>query len=240
MITFKQHIKISKELSVDDDGKLSLEEEGLLERLETLRAMEEVYPLKESKRITPYIRDTFVVNKNVKGLVLGQFIMIEQILTGKAKFPTEEEMELAILQLLLRPKHHSEFDNENHKEELDNRELILNSPVQDLYNILRRYLDDRELVLFKEFAGVFYEKNEDKEEDDEEAEKYKEQEVAADFNQQWYWYSIVRMLAKEDVRLFPDIYMLKMSVVLPEMSYLAQKNKVESAAQRQQAALSKL
>jgi hypothetical protein len=60
------------------------------------------------------------------------------------------------------------------------------------------------------------------------------------FNQQWYWYSIVRMLAKEDIRIYDEVYMLKMNVVLPEMSYLAQKNKIEAAQQRQAAAMRRL
>ena len=242
MISFKQHISISKELSVSDDGKLLIEEDNILERLKLLKDIEEVYPLKNSKSITPYIREHFNVCKSVRELVLGQFIMVEQILTGKSKFPNEQEMELAILQLLLRPKNHKEFDNENPLDEQQNREAILESPVQDVYNVLHRYLEDRERVLFKEFSGVFYERDEDGNEEvkKDQAQEIEEQDVAADFSQQWYWYSIVRMLAKEDIRVYPEIYMLKMDVVLPEMSYLAQKNKVESAQRRQQAALSKL
>ena len=60
------------------------------------------------------------------------------------------------------------------------------------------------------------------------------------FNQQWYWYSIVRMLSGEDVHKYEQTYMLPMRTVLPEMSYLAQKSKIESANQRQQAAMRKL
>ena len=60
------------------------------------------------------------------------------------------------------------------------------------------------------------------------------------FSQQWYWYSIVRMLANEDITKYDEIYMLPMSTVLPEMSYLAQRNKIESAKQRQQQLLRKL
>jgi hypothetical protein len=48
------------------------------------------------------------------------------------------------------------------------------------------------------------------------------------------------MLANEDVTKYDEIYMLKMSIVMPEMSYLAQKNKIESAEQRQQQAMRKL
>ena len=59
------------------------------------------------------------------------------------------------------------------------------------------------------------------------------------FNQKWYWYSIVRTLANEDITRYSEIYMLPMSTVLPEMSYLAQRNKIESAKQRQSQAMRK-
>lgn len=239
MITYKDHMEISKGISIDDDGKVSLGNKNLLERLELIKEIDQVYPLRDSKRITPYIEEKFTVNGSVKSMVLGQFIMSEQILTGKEKFNTEEEMELALLQLLLRPKHHEEFDNTSPSDEQQNREDILNSPVQDLYNVLNRYLANREQVLFKEFAGVFYEVNEETEEVEEKTD-VDDTQVGRNFYQQWYWYSIVRTLGKEDIRVYPEIYMLKMDVVLPEMSYLAQKNKVESAQQRQDAALSKL
>ena len=238
MITFKQHMSLSKEVFTDSEGKVLLEEENLLKRLELMKSIEEVYPIKDSKRITPYLKEHFNVCKDVRELVLGQFIMLEQILTGKQKYPSEEEMELGLLQLLLRPKHHTEFDNTNPLEEQQHREKILNSPVQDLYNLLNRYLDNREKTLFTEFAGVFYEVNEETGEEEEKIDK--NETTSVEFYSQWYWYSIVRTLAKEDIRIYSEIYMLKMTVVLPEMSYLAQKNKVESAQQRQDAALSKL
>jgi len=239
MIAYKDHMEISKGLSIDDDGKVSLGNKNLLEKLELIKEIDQVYPLRDSKRLTPYIQEKFAVNSSVKSMVLGQFIMSEQILTGKEKFNTEEEMELALLQLLLRPKHHKEFDNTSPSDEQQNRDEILNSPVQDLYNVLNRYLANREQVLFKEFAGVFYEVNEKTEEVEEKTE-VDDTQVGRNFYQQWYWYSIVRTLGKEDIRVYPDIYMLKMDLVLPEMSYLAQKNKVDSAQQRQDAALSKL
>ena len=105
-----------------------------------------------------------------------------------------------------------------------------------MYSVINRFLSERDDLLFNKFSGVFYEiPSEDDEEKDEE-------EVTNDnlFEQQWYWYSIVRSLAKEDITKYDDIYMLKMSTVMPEMSYLAQKNKIESARARQQEAMRKL
>ena len=60
------------------------------------------------------------------------------------------------------------------------------------------------------------------------------------FNQQWYWYSIVRKLGNEDITKYSEIYMLPMPTVLPEMSFLAQKSKIEAAEQRQAQAMRNL
>lgn len=117
--------------------------------------------------------------------------------------------------------------------------MILSSPVQDIYDAINKYLDDRDYVLFKQFAGVFYEV---KDEEEEEVEEEQEEERTSEnlFRQQWYWYSIVRSLAKEDITRYDEIYMLKMSTVLPEMSYLAQKDKIDGANRRKEQALNKL
>ena len=123
------------------------------------------------------------------------------------------------------------------QDKINNKKDILNTPVHEVYSVLRRFLDKREFVLFKQFAGVFYETpDEDLDEEDGESDKTGE----SLFNQQWYWYSMVRMLAKEDVTKYDDIYMLKMSTVMPEMSFLAQKSKIESAQSRQQEMMRKL
>ena len=76
--------------------------------------------------------------------------------------------------------------------------------------------------------------------EDEEDEDEVSTPIDSSFNQQWYWYSIVRSLAQEDIRRYEEIYMLKMNTVLPEMSYLAQRNKVEGAKQRASAAINRL
>jgi hypothetical protein len=236
MIDFKQHLSIAERLSSPEDIQAYLEGLKPLERIDFLNSFEEVYPIKDTEVVTKYIKDNFTYYDNVNDLVLGQFIMIEQIITGKVKFKHDSDSDREIAKLLLRPKHHKEFDNNDPKTEQDNLNKILACPVQDVYSLLKKYIKDREFVLFKQFAGVFYDPIEEKDEEDED---HTPVSPGADmtFNQQWYWYSIVRMLAQEDIRRYDEIYMLKMSVVLPEMSYLSQKNKIESAQRRQEAAL---
>ena len=234
MITLKKHIQYSE---LAESG--GIENTSAIERLELIRAVKDTYPLKLDKSVSDYVLSNFRFYDNVNDLVLGQFIMVEKILTGKFKFKTETDLELELATFLFRPKDEIEFDNEEPLKEQQIREDILNIPVQDFYNALNKFLENREYVLFKQFSGVFYESKDKEDDEDKDSQSYGE-DTGVDFNQQWYWYSIVRTLAQEDIRRYAEIYMLKMSVVLPEMSYLAQKNKVEAAQQRAQAALNRL
>ena len=236
MITFRQHLEISK---------YSKEENGILDyistlspedRISTTRSVVNTYPVEMKGNISDKTKSKFNIHTDIMELVLGQFIMLEQIITGKTKYDSEAENDLAIAELIIRPKHHTKFDNENTEDEEINKQAILDTPVEDVYRAVTKFLDNREFVLFKQFSGVFYEIPDEEETEEEEGDVTSEQL----FSQQWYWYSMVRMLAQEDIRRYSDIYMLKMSTVMPEMSYLAQKNKIESANQRQQAAMRKL
>ena len=235
-MTFKDHISISKHTSNEFDIQSYLVDFEPLERIKILRGIAATYPLKADDVITDEITSRFEVYDNVFDLVLGQFIMIEQILTGKFKFQNEWDQDLELMTYVLRPKGEEEFDNNDSAKEAEHREAILNTPVQDLYNVINKFVKNRELVLFKQFSGVFYATHDE----DEDPDTFSTPTPDELFNQQWYWYSIVRSLAQEDIRRYEEIYMLKMNTVLPEMSYLAQKNKIEAANARQQAALNKL
>jgi len=205
-----------------------------IEKINFIAFFEEVYPIQENTLSDEKIKEEKKVYSDVNDLVLGQFIMLEQIITGKTKLP-DHLIDLEIAKLIIRPKEDAVFDNEDTSKEYDNQEYILNSDVRRVYYVLNTYIDNRNKILFEDFAGVFYESNDDEEEDE-------DGDSGSDilFNQQWYWYSIVRMLSGEDIHKYEQTYMLPMRIVLPEMSYLAQKSKIESASQRQQAAMRKL
>ena len=238
MITFRQHIEIAKVISDEESINKYVDTLPLSERLLILRGIDEVYPLIDMGRRDLSNFDRFNFNITVDSLVLGQFIMIEQIVTGKTTFKTEAENDLAIAKLLIRPKSHMEFDNSDEDSEYKNEQMILDSDVRDIYAVLTKFLKNRDYVLFNQFSGVFYEVPDDDDFDEDISAEEKTSEQM--FQQQWYWYSIVRMLAKEDITRYDDIYMLKMSTVMPEMSFLAQRNKIDSARQRQSEALRKL
>lgn len=238
MIDFKTHIKLFEEVNSKSGASSYLDNLNPLERLEMARDIEVTYPIESRSRISKYIEDNFNVTRVVDEAVLGQFIMLEQIITGKTKFSKDYERDLTFAKLILRPKHHKEFDNENTEDEAENEQMILSSPVQDVYDAINQYLDNRDYVLFKQFSGVFYEARDD---EDEQGSEEEEQKTAENlFRQQWYWYSIVRQLAKEDITKYEEIYMLRMATVLPEMSFLAQREKIESAHRRQAEAMNKL
>jgi len=235
MITFRQHIKL---MNFIGSGKTTEDFIGSLndiEKINFIAFFDEVYPVQENMLGDKRINKEKKVYSDVNSLVLGQFIMLEQIITGKTKLP-DHLIDLEIAKLIIRPKEDAVFDNEEPSKESDNQEDILNFDVRRVYYILNNYIENRNKILFDDFAGVFYDAND--EEDEEESDDDGGSDVL--FNQQWYWYSIVRMLSGEDVHKYEQTYMLPMRTVLPEMSYLAQKSKIESANQRQQAAMRKL
>ena len=234
MITFRQHIKLMNFLGsgrTTEDFIASLND---IEKINFIAFFEEVYPVQDNMLGDDKIPSSKKVYTEVNGLVLGQFIMLEQIITGKTKLP-DHLIDLEIAKLIIRPKEDAVFDNEEPIKESDNQEDILNSDVRRVYYVLNTYIENRNKILFEDFAGVFYEVSEEDEEDESD-------DSSSDmlFNQQWYWYSIVRTLSGEDIHKYEQTYMLPMRTVLPEMSYLAQKNKIESANQRQQEAIRKL
>jgi len=235
MITFRQHIALMNHLGKGKSTEDFIFGLNDIEKIRFIAFFEEVYPVQENIIKSDDLAKEKNISENVDDLVLGQFIMLEQIITGKTKLP-DHLVDLEIAKLIVRPKDDLVFDNENPSKESDNQEDILDLDVRKIYYVLNKYIDNRNKTLFKDFAGVFYEPEE------EEEEKGEESDYANDmiFNQQWYWYSIVRMLSGDDIHKYEQTYMLPMRTVLPEMSYLAQKSKIESANNRQQAALRKL
>ena len=233
MIKLRQHIDMMQSISVHGSAKHYLESMKPIDYLDFSRGLSECYPIKDKIRKPNTKKKVYT---NVNSLVLGQFIMLEQIITGKTKLP-DHLVDLEIAKLVIRPEHHEDFDNDNIEDERNNQEDILNMDVREVYWILENFMNDRNKTLFKDFSGVFYDAAED---EDEEEEIVEDKTAEMLFNQQWYWYSMVRMLANEDITKYSDIYMLPMGIVLPEMSFLAQRSKIENARKRQEQAMRKL
>jgi hypothetical protein len=233
MISLRQHIQVMEHIRSGKSPETLIEDMKPMDALEFSRSSEKTYPIKNNIK-QPRTKKRLYTD--IHSLVLGQFIMLEQIITGKTKL-ADHLVDLEIAKLVIRPQENEVFDNEDVMKERRNQEDILDMDVREVYWVLDTFIENRNQILFKDFAGVFYDAQDDSEEEEQE-----EEEKTSDmlFNQQWYWYSIVRTLANEDITRYSEIYMLPMSTVLPEMSYLAQRNKIESAKQRQSQAMRKL
>jgi hypothetical protein len=83
--------------------------------------------------------------------------------------------------------------------------------------VTKSLMHNREYVLFTKFDGVIYSKVEPSEDEEDD-----EPEAPDTFNERWFWYSIVRALANEDLQKFDFVYSMKMSDVLVELAYRTQ------------------
>jgi len=237
MISLRTHIEISKNTQSEDNVYEFIKSLDLKDRIDLMRNSEQVYPLTQDLRPSIKYLEDFKVYDNVMDLHLGQFIMLEQVITSNEKYKYKVDNDLDIAKLIIRPKHQKDFDNEDQESEEKNLENILDSNVTDVYGCINKFMEDREYVLFKQFSGVFYNVKDYDEEDEEEKQALVGEDL---FHNQWYWYNIVRTLAQEDILRYEQIYMLKMSVVLPEMSFIAQRSKIEKARNKRMEAMHKL
>lgn len=239
-MTLGEHIELSQWMKSPALLESKMKQLPIERRLKIFKDIDENYPITYKKYNEEEL--DFELNKRVFDLVLGQFIMIEQIFTGKDPMP-QYLSDFGILCLILRPKGQTEFDNTNAKLEELHRKNILAMDIQLAMSILKDFVEDRNKTLFEDFKGVFYDPDVDKEEEEEEEvdeEFRKANDFEYKFREQWYWYNIVRKLAGEDVLRYDRIYMLKMEVVLPELSFLIQKAKLDKAAEFRQKMANKL
>lgn len=171
----------------------------------------------------------FHLETNINNLVFGQFIMIETALT----IETDAANKLfKVAYNILRPIEHEVFDNEDILAEKQHREAVLDSEASEVLFALNEFMKARDEFLNVRHAGVFYKlPSTDEDEEEEEEDKHEVKNVD---NDNMYWYSLVRVLSNKDVHKYSDTYMLPMSTVAPEISYLKkeeQKREYENKVQ---------
>jgi hypothetical protein len=203
----------------------------------TTRALD-VYAKLDAIKIFNKIKDEVVLKDNnsiygnynvitdVESMVLGQFIMIEQIMNAQT-----DTKELQILNLIVRPKADEEFNYVNSEaEQLHSKEIAQLDALEGI-SIFNELVRSREETLFKKFNGVIYQ---GPDESMPEEEKEPDNSPEAQFGRMWYWYSIIRELAGEDILRQDQVTMLKMSKVLVELAYKIQKGRIEYNRQRRE------
>ena len=225
---FGTHLKLFKAIE-DEEYDDSLEMFSVKERLEIIIAKEKVYPLPkmpDQERVRA-MAEKYNLYTNILHMSLGQFIMLE------SQLKSENKRDDVVAALVIRPKDEKDYDNEDALREEKILEQLLEEDVRDIYSVVGSMMLNREFMLFNKFSGVLYNRYEEPEEEEEEEEGEKKQLIGEDeFKAQWFWYSIVRQLAQDDIRRFNDIYDLKMSVVMVELSFLSQKSILENARMR--------
>jgi len=210
-------------------------ERGTLERYyDSLSVYDKVEAIKTFRKIQEAgfddaensIYSNYNVITNIESMVLGQFIMIEQIMNTQT-----DTKELQVLNLIVRPKDDQEFNYINSEVEQQHSKTIAQLDAIEGIQIFNKFVAQREETLFKKFKGVIYqEPDESIDEEDKEPDSSPE----AQFGRMWYWYSIIRELAGEDILRQDQVNMLKMSKVFVELAYKIQKGRIEYSRQRRE------
>lgn len=156
--------------------------------------------------------DRYNVFTDILKMSLTQFILLEYAI--KADFD-----EAKIASICIRPKDELEFDNTDQEREEEHLTKLYEEDASVMQMITKSLMHNREYVLFTKFDGVIYNKVEPSEDEEED-----EPEAPDTFNERWFWYSIVRALANEDLQKFDFVYSMKMSDVLVELAYRTQLN----------------
>jgi len=225
---FKTHLELRE---ASDEGRYDeyIEKSSLKTRLEIMDSRKDVYPLSktpEPDRVKK-MGEKYNLYTNILNMSLGQFIMLE----GELK--SDQTRDDLVARLVIRPKTEKDYSNDNPEEEDRILNEILEEDVRDIHSVISSMMLNRDFILFTKFNGVIYNKVEEEEEEEEEEEDENNDLIDDQaFNDQWFWYRIVRQLAKEDITRFDEIYEIKMSVAMVELSFLSQKAILENARAR--------
>ena len=232
---FGTHIRLYDAIEQNDIENF-VDSLSIEEQIEIERAKMKIYPLPKSpdpERVRK-MAQRYNLYTNILSMKLGQFIMLESQL--RSKDPRDE----IIASLIIRPKDELEYDNEDPEREERILNQIYEEQLLDVHSVIVSMMLNRDYTLFTKFSGVIYNKVEPSEEEPDDEPQNDDGKIGdEEFNSQWFWYRIVRELAQGDIRRFNDIYDLKMSVVMVELAFLAQKSILENARMRAEEARQK-
>ena len=232
---FGTHIRLYDAIEQNDIENF-VDSLSIEEQIEIERAKMKIYPLPKSpdpERVRE-MAQSYNLYTNILSMKLGQFIMLESQL--RSKDPRDE----IIASLIIRPKDELEYDNEDPEREERILNQIYEEQLLDVHSVIVSMMLNRDYTLFTKFSGVIYNKVEPSEEEPDDEPQNDDGKIGdEEFNSQWFWYRIVRELAQGDIRRFNDIYDLKMSVVMVELAFLAQKSILENARMRAEEARQK-
>lgn len=198
-----------------------LKDISISERIDVMRAADRLDEGTFRAVDASSVAERYNVYTDILRMSLTQFILLEYAIK-------DEFDESSIAKIIIRPKDELEFDNTDQEKEEALMSAIYEEDAMAIGHIINSMMQNRDYTLFTKFDGVIYNKIEPVEgEDDEE-----EPEEPDTFNERWFWYSIVRALANEDLTKFQFVYDMKMSDVLVELAYRTQLNQRIEAERR--------
>jgi hypothetical protein len=183
---------------------------GAEERVDVMRGVDALTDPTLRAVDASYLYERYNVFTDILKMSLTQFILLEYAI--KADFD-----ESKIASICIRPKDEVEFDNTDQEREEEHLTKLYEEDASVIQMVTKSLMHNREYVLFTKFDGVIYSKVEPSEDEEDD-----EPEAPDTFNERWFWYSIVRALANEDLQKFDFVYSMKMSDVLVELAYRTQ------------------
>ena len=162
------------------------------------------------------------VYDTVNSLLWGQLVILEQTKVSKSSDIINK------LSVILRPLTEEVFDNTDAEREATLASTILDLPYGFIVYILNKFEESREKVLFHQFNGVIYHKDDLKPKEDGDESGIVE-EAEAQFNKTWYWYKLTKMLANDSFLDIDKVYRQKAMDAMVELAYITQENKLEKA-----------
>jgi hypothetical protein len=204
----------------EDKLEQFLNDISISERIDVMRAADRLNEGSFRDVDASSMADRYNVFTDILKMSLTQFILLEYAIKGGFA-------EASIAQIVIRPKDELEFDNTDQEKEEALMSAIYEEDAMAVSHIIKSVMQNRDYVLFTKFEGVIYNKIEISEDEEDE-----EPEEPDTFNERWFWYSIVRALANEDLTKFQFVYDMKMSDVLVELAYRTQLNQRIEAERR--------
>lgn len=197
-----------------------LKDISISERIDVMRAADRLDEGTFRAVDASSVAERYNVYTDILRMSLTQFILLEYAIK-------DEFDESSIAKIIIRPKDELEFDNTDQEKEEALMSAIYEEDAMAIGHIINSMMQNRDYTLFTKFDGVIYNKIEPVEGEEEE-----EPEEPDTFNERWFWYSIVRALANEDLTKFQFVYDMKMSDVLVELAYRTQLNQRIEAERR--------
>lgn len=204
----------------EDKLEQFLKDISISERIDVMRAADRLNEGSFRAVDASSIAERYNVFTDILKMSLTQFILLEYAIKGGFD-------EASIAQIVIRPKDELEFDNTDQDKEEALMSAIYEEDAMAVGHIINSMMQNRDYVLFTKFEGVIYNKIEPTDGEEEE-----EPDEPDTFNERWFWYSIVRALANEDLTKFQFVYDMKMSDVLVELAYRTQLNQRIEAERR--------